>query len=79
MKKNILKGLFILIAGLILSFIICSLFYFILPIPNLTFSEHVYSFYSFLFRTFVVSLMIGGLTLLPVYLILKLYKKLFTE
>lgn len=79
MKKNILKGLFIITSALLLSFIMCLLFYVLLPIPGITLSEHIYQFYFFLFRTVVVSLIIGGVSLIPIYLVLKLYKKLFNK
>jgi hypothetical protein len=79
MKKNILKGLFITASALLLSLIMCLLFYVLLPIPGITLSEHIYQFYFFLFRTVVVSLIIGGVSLIPIYLVLKLYKKLFNK
>lgn len=79
MKKTILKGLFITASALLLSLVMCLLFYFILPIPGITLSEHIYQFYFFLFRTVLVSLIIGGVCLIPVYLVLKLYKKLFDK
>ncbi len=79
MKKNILKGLFILTSGLILSLIICLTFYVLLPIPGMTLSEHIYTFYFFLIRTAAMSIIIGGICLIPLFLMFKVYKKYFNK
>jgi hypothetical protein len=79
MKKNILKGLFILTAGLILSLIICLTFFFLLPIQGMSLYEHIYTFYFFLIRTAAVSVIVGVICLIPLFLMFKIYKKYFNN